>query len=209
MGRTPVAGRMEESVNSTLLLCFGGMKHCGKSTHASRFASRFHFPYDDLDRLIETDYQSACPSDRPLSCRGIYRKEGPAAFIQLETAALRRWIAAQRDPKITAPLAVLSLGGGIASNPEAMRLLDREALLLYLRQEEETLFKRIAQHELPPFLQTDDPRAAFHRLFCKRDPIYARHAKWIISLKEAPREQTFRQICDTIKAPLAQLGVKL
>ena len=53
---------------------------------------------------------------------------------------------------------------------------------IYIKTEPDILLKRILRKGLPPFLDLDDPRGSFMRLYEKREPFYLKHADMIIEL---------------------------
>ena len=69
---------------------------------------------------------------------------------------------------------ILSLGGGTIENPPAMASLKQiKGTRIYLRADEEMLYKRIMAKGHPPFLGQQTPREDFSRLVQnKRPPLH-------------------------------------
>ncbi len=149
-----------------------GIKHCGKSTVGRLIAEKRDIPFFDLDHELEYEFSP----DRKFSFREIYRTEGKSVFLELEVKALKR-IAG-----LNLKNAVLSLGGGTVENPEAMSIVKRIGISVYLKENENVLFKRIIKTGIPPFLEGDNPAALFHDLYERRDSLYLSEADIIIHL---------------------------
>ena len=151
-----------------------GIKHCGKSTIGKALADSMDFSFIDLDIEVEREYSK----NRSFSFREIYKKEGKEGFHKLETAALKRLYGGS-----SAEPSVLALGGGTVENPEAVKILKTCGLKIYLKESEDTLFKRIISSGLPPFLDGQNPKEQFHDLYLKRDLMHTELADLIVELE--------------------------
>jgi len=149
-----------------------GIKHCGKSTVGKLIAVRKKIPFFDLDDELEYEFSP----DRRFSFREIYGTVGISGFHELEIKALKR------IDRLNLDEAVLSLGGGTVENTEAMNIVEKLGLSVYLKEKEDRLFKRIRETGIPPFLEGDNPSALFHDLYERRDSLYLSHADIIINL---------------------------
>ena len=176
-------------LNRNSNLFFGGMKHCGKTTHGKRYATANSLKFDDLDDLIEALYFEENSISKTV--REIYISDEKSGFQKMETKALEKWIF---ENKTTNKKGVLSLGGGIASNKEAISLIKLNGYFIYLKQDEEVLFKRIKYNGLPPFLKTDNPQKSFHKLFIERTDKYNKIADLIISPGDKSKEDTAKTV---------------
>jgi shikimate kinase len=156
-----------------------GMKHCGKTTLGRLLADRRGEAFIDLDGFAEDI--AARQRGRPAGVREIYRDGGKDAFQALEAEALRK-IAAD-FPQGKAAL-VLALGGGTIENPSGLAALEGRGLFVFLDQDEDVLFARIASSGLPPFLQAPDPKAAFHALYEKRVFLYRKKADLTVDMRD-------------------------
>ena len=67
---------------------------------------------------------------------------------------------------------ILSLGGGAADNRKLMDYLKENGRIIYLRRDEEDMLPVILKHGVPPFLDPDDIKGSFHRVYCERDRKY-------------------------------------
>ena len=157
-----------------------GIKHCGKSTLGRRLASELGLAFHDLDDLVV----ELCRENRggpdaiTWEPREIYRRLGKTGFQELELAALKG-LGEQGG------FYVLALGGGTPDNPEARRVLPGLGIMVYLYEEADVLFSRIAARGIPPFLDEQAPRESFLELFKRRDALYRSTADLVVELKGA------------------------
>ena len=167
-------------------LFFTGMKHSGKTTFAKRVAQERNKTWADSDDLILNLIS-------PLSVREYYKRFGKEAFLLQERKAVNEFINSHDD-------FVLSLGGGICDNTPVMELMKEHGKLIYLSRPEELLFEKIKQKGLPPFLDTDNPRATFHELFLRRDKIYRYYLDLEIELGPySDKDQTLNFILNKLE----------
>jgi shikimate kinase len=135
----------------------------------------------DLDQRIEEETGK--------SPRALF-KEGPDLFRRAEARALGGLFSAPE----TAPCRVIAAGGGLIDNPEAAALLSAEGganggtgvVVVYLEVSPETAWERIRRAaeesgELPPFLDTPNPRETHRRLHRRRGAAYRKAARFILS----------------------------
>jgi len=157
-----------------------GIKHCGKSTLGRRLASELGLAFHDLDDLVV----ELCRENRggpeaiAWEPREIYRRLGKSGFQELEIRALERLRG--RDENY-----VLALGGGTPDNPDARRVLSGLGIMVYLYEEADILFERIAARGIPPFLDEKAPLESFLELFQRRDALYRSSADLVIELHGA------------------------
>ncbi|MDR2483554.1 MAG: shikimate kinase [Treponema sp.] len=137
-----------------------GPKHTGKTSVGRALAGLLDVPFIDLDEAV-----TARTGKTP---RALYR-EGPEVFRAAETEALRSLL------EETAGRRVIAAGGGTADNAAASALLVNTAgvRLLYIEVSEETAWERIQlaagrTGELPPFLNTANPRETHRALYTRR-----------------------------------------
>jgi shikimate kinase len=155
-----------------------GMKHCGKTTLGRMLAARRGEAFIDLDEAAEEF--AARQWGRRLSVREVYRAGGKEAFQALEAEVLRK-IAADFSGEKSA--VVLALGGGTIENAAGLAAIENRGVFVFLDEDEEVLFARIASSGIPPFLEGDDPRAAFHRLYAARTALYRERAGITLNMR--------------------------
>jgi shikimate kinase len=142
----------------------------GKKRGGEREGERFI----DLDEMIE---KRTGKTPRTLF------KEGPEIFKAAETDALAEIL--RRREKL-----VVAAGGGIIDNGEAMELLakSRNIVIVCLDVSAATAWSRIlktaAGGELPPFLQSADPRETHRQLHERRAGAYRAAAHIVINAED-------------------------
>lgn len=159
-----------------------GIKHVGKTTIGRLFATRNHLEWLDLDEVILDTARKSHDLDAQ-TIRDVYIGLGKEGFQEIETVAARhvRLHASQNH--------IISTGGGIADNPGALREIQGVGLLVYLQEQEATLFKRVMSKGIPPFLDPADPARSFKELYARRDSIYRSTAQLIVALQGASISQ--------------------
>lgn len=133
-----------------------GFMGAGKTSVGRALAKRLGLPWFDTDACIEKVAGKTITE--------IFAQEGEPAFREMEHRCLL-----ELAPKMPA---VVSTGGGIVMRPENWPALRALGPLVYLRAKPDTLYGRVRRHRHRPLLQTNDPRAAFDRLFAMRRPFY-------------------------------------
>ncbi|MDR2402801.1 MAG: shikimate kinase [Spirochaetaceae bacterium] len=158
------------------IIVLTGPKHTGKTTAGRILAGLLEAGFVDLDACIETRTGK--------SPRTLYR-EDPGVFRAAETGALRSLAGVPADvsPEGSgmadeAARLVAAAGGGIVDNEEALAILrGPEFRMVYLAVSAETAWDRIRGEsektgELPPFLNTADPRKTHRELHERRAAAY-------------------------------------
>ncbi|MDR0641430.1 MAG: shikimate kinase [Treponema sp.] len=193
-----------------LVILILGPKHSGKTSAGkalARLCPAAVFPPDlvrdrggvfagsaefiDLDELVE---RRAGKSPRLL-----YR-EGPEIFRGAEAEALRAllegelWGGGGNPGGIT----IAAAGGGLADNGEALEILKKPrsastVYTVYIEIPAETAWKRIRaaadeSGELPPFLDTENPRETHRLLHRRRGAVYRELAKITVKAGNTPEE---------------------
>lgn len=134
-----------------------GIKHCGKSTVGLELSKKMNIPFYDLDLLIEDTVK--------MSVREYYKTQGKDAFQQAETNAIKTLQTYNGN-------FICATGGGICDNRESYNLLKTLNNSIYINTSFETVYKRIINNGIPPFLQTKDPEAEFKELYIRRNSMY-------------------------------------
>lgn len=158
---------MQELKNN---LFFVGIKHSGKTTFASRIASRLSVVSSDTDDLILESLNGE-------SIREFYKREGKEAFMKKEEEATKAFIASHSLKPF-----ILSLGGGASDNTSLLSLLHENGKIIYLKRDEKDMLSIILKHGIPAFLDKDNPALSFSLIYERRNAIYEREADLSIDL---------------------------
>lgn len=153
------------------------MKHTGKSVHGHALAERLDRRYCDVDTLVRELDSTETGMRRPV--RDIYREDGVHRFRQLEAAACRLTTELEED-------VVVSTGGGICDNPEALDAI-AEGLRIHLLDAHDAIAERIFRGGIPAFLHTGDKTTArqrFRELYDRRVAAYRDVADLTIDLTD-------------------------
>jgi shikimate kinase len=186
-----------------------GPKHAGKTSTGKALASLCGGEFTDLDECVEARTGK--------SARTLYR-EGREIFRRAEADALAALLA-ENAPDAACPpaLCVIASGGGLADNDAALSFLRqpyRAPLLVYLDVSAETAWVRIEEQaaktgELPPFLDTEDPRETHRQLHERRASLYREIAGLVIDAgQKSPAslaEEILRRICGKNNEPRTSL----
>lgn len=157
-----------------------GFMGSGKTSVGKRLAQQRNAVFLDTDHMIEEKYQTTIAD--------IFKKHGEAYFRLLETSMLEQIVTME------SPL-VLSVGGGLAVQPENFEYLKKIGKILYLRASKETLIKRLKGDRIRPLLQGNDLEARISQLMAERGNIYEQIANNSIDTDDL----NFEQIIDKIE----------
>jgi len=164
-----------------------GPKHSGKTSAGKALASIYSCDFIDLDDLI---LQRTGKTPRQL-----YVESGPSGgslFKQAEAEAVSHLITTLVFKS------VIAAGGGIIDNPEAMAAIKNSGVIkVYLSISANEAWNRIAnspngekpKSELPPFLQTENPKETHRLLHERRAAAYSQIADIVIKTEgQSPEE---------------------
>jgi shikimate kinase len=171
----------------TLLLT--GPKHCGKTSAGRMLASLRGAVFIDLDEQIERRTGR--------DPRSLYR-EGPEVFRAAEAETLRELL---EGPAEEGPFRVIAAGGGLVDNPAALGLVReaRQVCTVYLEVSAGTAWERILREagekgELPPFLDTANPRETHRALHERRAAACKKLARFVVNGERGRPEETAAEI---------------
>lgn len=142
---------------------FCGFMGCGKTTVARHISRRLQIPAYDLDQLIVEHCGMPIPQ--------IFEKYGEAYFRQVETEVLK----STQDLRP----AVFATGGGILTNPENGKVLQKLGTLIYLKTPFSLCYQRIKGDQNRP-LAISKSREELLKLYQGRDAVYRQYAHHII-----------------------------
>jgi len=137
-----------------------GLRGAGKSTLGKRLAQEETMPFIELDREIEKE--TGIPG------REIFSLYGQSGYRRIEKRTLERVL---RDN----PRAVISVGGGVVSQPESFEMLLSQCMTVWVKaQPEEHMARVMAQGDLRPMAGNDEAMEALKRILEARLPLYAK-----------------------------------
>jgi shikimate kinase len=168
------------------LIILVGPKHSGKTITALELSGLLNCGFADLDESI-TQQSGKSPRD-------LYT-ESPELFKEAEFKALLGLIENEVTPFI------ISTGGGIIDNPEAIKLLqNNESLFLVsLDVDAETAWDRINKEKsLPPFLDTENPQETHRLLHERRANQYRQIASLVIEAEGKSPSEIAEEIMEAI-----------
>lgn len=158
LGTSPAALLQEEDAPRPIIALLG-LRGAGKTSVGRRLAKKLRVPFVELDRRIE--------DAAGLSLRDIFAMHGEEYYRRLERETLAQLVQ-QRTPL------VVEAGGGIVTSPDAMQMLERNAVTIWLRADPEDHWNRVIQQgDRRPM--EDQPQAmdALRALHAAREPLYA------------------------------------
>jgi len=178
------------------IILITGPKHSGKTLTARALQKILGGEVIDLDEIMEKQVGK--------TPRMLYR-DGPEFFQMAETLALASLIG-QKEPDDKArnkKCRIIAAGGGLIDNKDALELLSKnqEILIIYLEVSAETAWQRIqnsavAEGELPPFLNTENPRSTLFALHERRAKAYKILAHHTIAAENKSPEEIAKKIAE-------------
>ena len=171
----------------TLLLT--GPKHSGKTSAGRMLAALNGAAFIDLDEQIERRTGKGP--------RSLYR-EGPEVFRAAEAETLKEFL---QESGEKGPFRVIAAGGGLIDNPAALGLVKETypVCIVCLEVSAETAWERILREagetgELPPFLDTANPRETHRALHERRAASYRKLARFVIDGEHRRPEEVAEEI---------------
>jgi XRE family transcriptional regulator, aerobic/anaerobic benzoate catabolism transcriptional regulator len=137
-----------------------GLRGAGKSTLGNALARELRRPFIELDREIERE------AGIPLS--EIFLLYGQAGYRRIERRCLERIIQGQED-------IVLTVGGGIVSEPETYNLLLLNCFTVWVKAlPEEHMSRVLAQGDLRPMAGHAEAMQDLKNILSSREELYGR-----------------------------------
>jgi shikimate kinase len=146
--------------------------------------------------LALLDIDEAVASNFGMSIPEIFAEHGEKTFRDAETEALRRLRTEEQTIIIT--------GGGSVLRKENVEILKKQAAIVWLDGDEETLFARASRKQNRPLLQTKNPRKTFSQILAARRPLYAN----IANIRVDTSALTDEEIAVAILAKLRRMNPK-
>lgn len=178
-------------MKNDIIILFG-LKHSGKSTLGKGLARELGWDFLDTDDLIE--------KAEGMTCRELYNTKGAAAFMEAEAKVCAAFAADSSKECI-----VLSTGGGICDNPDAIQNLQSAGTLIYLDTNPEISVRRIVRK-----IGTDENGQftnvpAFVR---KQNPASMDDIKKMLCDKFSDRAELYKKIENIVSVKLADTSIE-
>jgi shikimate kinase len=144
------------NANSPRSLALVGPMGAGKSTLGPALARTLCYEFVDVDAEIRREAGVDIPQ--------IFSVEGEPGFRAREA----RMIQALCER----PGRVIATGGGCVETLANRTCLKEHCIIIYLRAQPETSWRRVGQSKSRPLLAVPDPQGTLQQLFARRDPLY-------------------------------------
>lgn len=157
-----------------------GMMGSGKTTIGKALAQDLSLRWMDTDQYIEQQEQQ--------SISNLFSQHGEAYFRQCETKALQHLISQAK---------IISTGGGIIITTINRNLLKKNANVIYLKAQIDTLIARLDATDRP-LLQNEDIKSKLSTLYEQRQSWYEECAHHTIETDSLNIEEVVRAIKQTL-----------
>ena len=154
-----------------------GMMGAGKTTVGRKLAAKLDRTFVDCDKEIEAAAN--------MSIADFFEAHGEEEFRAGEKRVISR-ILKDRD-------VVVATGGGAFMNEQTRKLIEDEAVSVWIKADFELLFSRVSRRATRPLLKTANPRETLQKLIDVRDPVYAEADVTVIS-KDVPQDTVATEI---------------
>jgi XRE family transcriptional regulator, aerobic/anaerobic benzoate catabolism transcriptional regulator len=137
-----------------------GLRGAGKSTLGQALAKAMRRPFVELDEEIERDAGISLPE--------VFLLYGQAGYRRIERRCLERIINSQDE-------IILSVGGGIVSEPETYNLLLLNCYTVWVKaQPDEHMSRVVAQGDTRPMAGHAEAMNDLRNILTSREPLYAK-----------------------------------
>ena len=174
-------------------IVIAGAKGAGKSTVAGHVERLTGLTLIETDQLIEEAYfkqHGQCKT-----CREIYTECGSDVFRDLE-----RQVAVSLE---SADWQLVICGGSTLLDPDSRRALRKNAVLVYLRADAETIWSRLIGIGLPPWLTEPDGRDRLENDVTYRDEALVPLSDIVVDATGKKPEEIAAEIYDLLGRELA------
>jgi len=163
----------EEAAARRKRVALVGLRGAGKTTLGSALAAEMGCPFVELDREIERE--------AGIGLSEVFLLYGQPGYRRIERRCLERMIG-------THPEMVMTVGGGIVSEPETYNLLLQQCFTVWVRASpDEHMARVVAQGDLRPMQGNDEAMADLQRILDSREPLYQKADITLDTSGEDPR----------------------
>ena len=137
-----------------------GLRGAGKSTLGALLAAGLDVPFIELDREVEADVG--------MSLAEVFSLYGQSGYRHIERRCLERIVGAHER-------AVISVGGGIVSEPDTYELLLARCFTVWIKAQPEEHMARVAsQGDFRPMEGNREAMDDLRRILAARAPLYGK-----------------------------------
>lgn len=156
-----------------------GLRGAGKTTLGSALAKALRRPFIELDREIERE--------AGISLSEVFLLYGQPGYRRIERRCLERIINSQED-------VVLTVGGGIVSEPETYNLLLLNCYTVWVKAApEEHMARVVAQGDMRPMAGNAEAMEDLRRILIAREPLYGK-ADTVLDTSARSVEKSFETL---------------
>ncbi len=166
-------------------LALVGLRGAGKTTLGAALAKELGCPFVELDREIERE--------AGISLSEVFLLYGQAGYRRIERRCLERMI--ELHPEM-----VMTVGGGIVSEPETFNLLLLNCFTVWVKAApDEHMSRVVAQGDLRPMQGNAEAMEDLTRILEAREPLYRKADIMLDTSGERP-EQSLLRLREAIRA---------
>jgi XRE family aerobic/anaerobic benzoate catabolism transcriptional regulator len=155
-----------------------GLRGAGKTTLGIALAKEFGFPFVELDREIERE--------AGIGLSEVFLLYGQAGYRRIERRCLERMIGARGEM-------VMSVGGGIVSEPETFNLLLVNCFTIWVKASpDEHMARVVAQGDFRPMQGNAEAMEDLRRILEAREPLYRKADAMLDTSGETPEQSLAR-----------------
>ncbi len=160
-----------------------GLRGAGKTTLGASLATDRRVPFVELDREIERE--------AGISLSEVFLLYGQAGYRRIERRCLARTLE-------THPEMVMTVGGGIVSEPETFNLLLQNCLTVWVKAApDEHMARVVAQGDLRPMQGHAEAMEDLTKILEAREPLYRKADATLDTTGERP-EQSLRKLREAV-----------
>lgn len=161
-----------------------GLRGAGKSTLGNALARELRRPLVELDREVERE--------AGMELSEVFLLYGQQGFRRIERRCLERLINSQDD-------IVLTVGGGIVSEPDTYNLLLLNCFTVWIKAApEEHMARVIAQGDMRPMAGNQEAMADLRSILSSRESLYAK-ADAVVDTSGSTVEKSFEALQDAVQ----------
>ncbi len=151
-----------------------GLRGAGKSTLGALLAAGLEVPFIELDREVEADVG--------MSLAEVFSLYGQSGYRRIERRCLERIVGAHEQ-------AVMSVGGGIVSEPDTYELLLASCFTVWIKAQPEEHMARVAsQGDFRPMEGNHEAMDDLRRILAARAPLYGKADTVVDTSGRTPEE---------------------